>query len=327
MFSVSPETISLPIVRIAAVATRRSLCSRRDSGVRADGTEGAAALIAEHRPWFSTRRRHRPRLLRRVRRARTARSWVAEDDGEIVGWGEAEFDWVDRGGRRRPALGSSCPDRGAAASARRSSTRRRASLRDGARRAAPAGDAAGRAVRRAARLRRVASEGLSAVDPRTSTRRGSRRARPTGVRIVRLVTLLEAASHELHALYAEAAADMPADHPGDEPPARRVALGDARQARPRPRGQLRRARRRPSGRALVGRRRPSHAGAPSRSSPARRRAYRRRGLARVAKLAVVRLVRRRTGITRLFDGERLRERGHARDQRRARVRADRDVDE
>ncbi len=90
----------------------------------ADAEEGSA-LIAEHSPWFSTAAGTRHRLASVPPRARR-KIWVAEADGRIVGWGEAEFDWAteveDAGGvwvivhpdHRRRGLGSALFEQGAA---------------------------------------------------------------------------------------------------------------------------------------------------------------------------------------------------------------------
>ena len=53
---------------------------------------GAAALIDGNSPWLSTPAGHDHEVRTRPPRAKR-RSWVAEEEGEIVGWGEAEFEW------------------------------------------------------------------------------------------------------------------------------------------------------------------------------------------------------------------------------------------
>ena len=175
-----------------------------------DAEEGSA-LIAEHSPWFSTAAGTRHRLASVPPRARRA-IWVAEANGRIVGWGEAEFDWAtevdDAGGvwvvvhpeHRRRGLGSELFEHGV----RHLESHGAHELRSWA--DAENGPFLERRGFAPGRIER-----LSALDPRTvDTSRLDER--PDGVRIVPLAQLLDRLS-EVHALYTEAAADMPADNP------------------------------------------------------------------------------------------------------------------
>ena len=173
--------------------------------------EGASDLIAEHSPWFSTAEgtRHRRRA---VPPRAHLRYWVAEDAGRIVGWGEAEFDWAteveDVAGlwaivhpdHRRRGLGSALFERAA-----------EHLISHGARelRCWTEAESAPFLERRGFAPGR--SDRLSALDPRlVDTSRLS--TLPDGVRLVPLADLLDRLP-EVHALYTEASADMPADNP------------------------------------------------------------------------------------------------------------------
>ncbi len=140
------------------------------------------------------------------------RLWVAEDDGRIVGWGEAEFDWAteaeDVAGlwaivhpdHRRRGLGSALFERAAEHLTSHGARELRCwSEAESAPFLERRGFTPGR------------SDRLSALDPRVVDT--SRLAMlPDGVRIVSLAELLDRLP-EVHALYTEAAADMPADNP------------------------------------------------------------------------------------------------------------------
>lgn len=173
--------------------------------------DAASALIAQHSPWFSTPAglRHRDRAVppRAHRRA-----WVAERDGTVVAFGEAEFEWnterddvgalwlVVHPDRRRQGIGSALY--GGAVDHLTSSGAQE--LRTWA----AADDGADFVEHRGFTPTR--QERISAVDPR-SVDTARLRDLPEGVGIVPLAALLERLP-EVHAVYAEASADMPADH-------------------------------------------------------------------------------------------------------------------
>jgi len=249
-----------------------------------DAEEGSA-LVAEHSPWFSTAAGTRHRLASVPPRAQR-KIWVVEEAGRIVGWGEAEFDWAtevdDAGGvwvivhpdHRRRGLGSALFERGV-----------EHLTSHGARELRSWADSESGPFleRRGFVSGRV--ERLSALDPRVvDTARLDEP--PDGVRVVPLAELLDRLP-DVHALYAEAAADMPADNPETNVPFGEwldetignpdldrelsivVLVGDV-----------------PAALSWVHVDRPH--GLAEHDLTGTARAYRRRGLARLAKLAVVR---------------------------------------
>jgi GNAT superfamily N-acetyltransferase len=178
--------------------------------------EPAAALLAAQSPWLWTAGGIRHQLRALPERARR-KSWVAESDGELVGWGEAEFDWLterdDIGtvwvvvapDRRRRGLGSALFERGVAHV-----------LEHGARELRSWSLSDGDSFLEHRGFRRTRVERISAVDPRTVDTSALDEL-PAGVTLLPLSAL----SHrlpEVHPLYAEAAADMPADHPESNMP-------------------------------------------------------------------------------------------------------------
>jgi GNAT superfamily N-acetyltransferase len=260
--------------------------------------ESAAALIAEHSPWLQTAAGLRHRLAALPPRAQRE-TWVAEIGGEIVGWAEAEFDWTaeraDIGqawalvapSHRMRGYGSKLFERAAEhLTAREAGELRSWSFSEG------------EAFLERRGFTRARVERLSALDPRTVDT-SQLEALPAGVRIVRLEQLDERLP-EVHALFAEALADMPADHaetnlPFDEwltetigdPDLSRegsvVVLVDGRPA------------------ALSWVNVDGARGYAEQQLTGTARAQRRRGLARVAKLAVIRWCAE-AGIVRLATG-------------------------
>lgn len=173
--------------------------------------EAAAGLLAEHDPYLHTAAGLRHRLAALPPRARRA-TWVAEVEGAIVGLAEGEFDWTaeapDIGqvwvlvspSHRQRGYGSELFDRALEhVTAHKASEVRSWSF--------PEGDSF--LERRGFTRARV--ERLSAVDPRTVDTSPLESLAPD-VRIVALAALPDRLP-ELHALFTEALADMPADHP------------------------------------------------------------------------------------------------------------------
>jgi GNAT superfamily N-acetyltransferase len=259
--------------------------------------EAAAALIAEHTPWLQTAAGLRHREASLPPRARR-RTWVAEVDGAIVGWAEAEFDWVaeepDVGrvwavvapSHRRRGLGSQLFERAYAHDVEHGATEVRSwSFEESDRFLEARGFAKTRVER------------LSAVDPRTADT--SALDARTDVRVVPL-TAMQDRLPEVYALFTEALADMPSDHPetnlsydewltetlGDPDLSHEgsvVVLADDRPV------------------ALSWVNVDATRGVAEQQLTGTLRAYRRRGLARHAKLAVLRWCAEQ-GITRLATG-------------------------
>ena len=172
--------------------------------------ESAAALIAEHSPWLWTAAGSRHRLVAVPPRAHRA-TWVADVDGAVVGWSEAEFDWTAEAEgigqawtlvapeHRRRGLGAALFSRAVDHLTDHGAVELRTwSFPDGESFVEHRG------------FTRARDERLSAVDPRTVDT-SPLDALPAGVRVARLADLLDRLP-DVHALYAEAAADMPADH-------------------------------------------------------------------------------------------------------------------
>ena len=172
--------------------------------------ESGAALIAEYSPWLWTAAGLRHRLRALPERAHR-KTWVAEVDGEIAGWAEAEFDWTaerdDIGAvwalvsiaHRGRGLGSELFERGVAHLAAHGARELRSwSFPDG------------EAFLERRGFRRTREERISAVDPRTVDTTRIEELRDD-VRVVPLAALRDRL-REVHAVYVEAAADMPADH-------------------------------------------------------------------------------------------------------------------
>ena len=173
--------------------------------------EAGSDLVSEHSPWFSTAAGTRHHL-RSVPPRAQRRSWVAEDTGRIVGWGEAEFEWsteaADVAGlwaivhpdHRRRELGTSLFEQAV-----------EHLVSHGARELRCWSDAESAPFLERRGFTPGRSDRLSALDSRAVDT--SRLAElPDGVRIVPLAELLDRLP-EVHALYVEGAADMPADNP------------------------------------------------------------------------------------------------------------------
>jgi GNAT superfamily N-acetyltransferase len=147
-------------------------------------------------------------------------------------------------------------------------------------------------------FRRTRAERMSTIDPRTVDRRALDQL-PPGVRVVALREL-EQRLPEVHAVYAEAAADMPADHSVTNVPYDEwlvETIGDPDLARDGSAVVLVDDRIAALSWLKVDRRR----GLAEQELTGTARAYRRRGLARLAKLAVMRWAAA-NGITRVTTG-------------------------
>jgi GNAT superfamily N-acetyltransferase len=175
----------------------------------------AAALIAEHSSWFATPAGLCHRLRSLPSRARAAR-WVEERDGAVVGWCETEFEWTteaeDLAGlwaivhpeHRRGGVGSALFESGVDHA-----------LAHGARTLRSWSDEERSPFLERRGFEPTRNERMSALDPRTTDTSRLDVLRTAlgddGVRLVPLADLLERLE-EVHALYVEAAADMPSDN-------------------------------------------------------------------------------------------------------------------
>jgi GNAT superfamily N-acetyltransferase len=260
--------------------------------------EAAAALVAVNTPWLETAAGLRHRLATLPARAQRA-TWVADEDGAVVGYAEAEFDWVaeapDIGhvwalvdpAHRHRGIGGKLFER----AVDHVTTRGASELRSWS-----FSDPDGFLPRRGFAPTRV--ERLSAVDPRTvDTSRLE--SLPAGIQIAALGDL-EHRLQEVYGVFMESIADMPSDHPEtnlsyaewldeavDDPDLSRdgsfVVLIDDRPA------------------ALSWVKVDMARGFAEQEMTGTARAFRRRGLARLAKLAVLRWCAAK-GITRLATG-------------------------
>jgi GNAT superfamily N-acetyltransferase len=172
--------------------------------------DAAAKLIAENTPWLQTAAGLRHREASLPPRARR-RTWVVDVDGAVVGWGEGEFDWVaeqpDVGrvwvivapSHRRRGYGSELFGRAYAHVIEHGATEVRSwSFEESD------------SFLEARGFAKTRVERLSAVDPRTVDT--SKLDATTDVRIVPLAALQDRLP-EIYTLFTEALADMPADHP------------------------------------------------------------------------------------------------------------------
>jgi GNAT superfamily N-acetyltransferase len=177
----------------------------------------AAALLRELLPMSTTAERLVHRMHSRPERAQH-RAWVAEEEGEIVGWGQGRLEWAAdvtdvgavwvcvRPDRRRRGLGTALWER--AESHLRSHGARELFTYVGD---DPAGEhfVVGRGFEQAR------EDSLSALDPRTadtSSLAGLESALGArGLRAVPLSHVLDR-PRELHELFVRVLADVPADH-------------------------------------------------------------------------------------------------------------------
>jgi GNAT superfamily N-acetyltransferase len=173
--------------------------------------DAAASLVAVNTPWLQTGAGLRHRLATLPARAQRA-TWVADEGGSVVGYGEAEFDWVaeapDIGhvwalvdpAHRHHGVGAAMFER----AVDHLTTRGASELRSWS-----FSDPDGFLTRRGFAPTRV--ERLSAVDPRiVDTSRLE--SLPAGIRIAALRDL-EHRLHEVYEVFMQSIADMPSDHP------------------------------------------------------------------------------------------------------------------
>jgi GNAT superfamily N-acetyltransferase len=260
--------------------------------------EAAAALIALNTPWLQTAAGMRHRVTALPERARRA-TWVAETGGDVVGWAEGEFDWTaeaDDIGQLWAVVAPEHRRRGIGAELFERAFEH--VVAQGASEARSWSFAESDAFLEKRGFAQTRVERLSAVDPRTvdTSRLDSL---PTGIRIAPLAELGKR-RREIYELFVEALADMPADHPEtnlsfDE--WERETLGDPDLDREGSVVVLAEDRPASLSWVMVDRAR----GFAEQQLTGTARAYRRQGLARLAKLAVIRSCAA-IGVTRLATG-------------------------
>jgi GNAT superfamily N-acetyltransferase len=169
--------------------------------------EGVAALLRDG-PWLATPESlvHRARTL--PARAR-ARRWVAEEEGAIVGWAQIEFRWTTERDDVAEFWSFVRPDRrGAGIGSRLYELAAAHVIEHGARElGSGAWEEAGHRFLLRRGYERTREARLSALDPRAVDTSGL--ALPEGFRLVALADL-RGRERDLHALYMEAAVDVPA---------------------------------------------------------------------------------------------------------------------
>lgn len=146
-------------------------------------------------------------------------TWVAEHEGEIVAWSQGRFDWSAGEDLAEVWVGVAPDSRRQGIGGRMYDLGERHVLGHGARRLSTYvadHEEAGHRFAERRGFRKTRRERLSALDPRAAdlseldSLAAARAAE--GLRVVPLRDLLDR-RRELHALYAEAAADVPADEP------------------------------------------------------------------------------------------------------------------
>ncbi|HZB23367.1 MAG TPA: GNAT family N-acetyltransferase [Gaiellaceae bacterium] len=260
--------------------------------------DAAAALLAEHNPWLTTAAGLLHRNAKLPPRAHRA-VWVAELDGAIVGYGEAEFDWTAERtdvGQVWALVDPSRRARGLGSELLRVATEHVTAR--GATELRSWSFAEGDAFLERRGFSRAREERLSALDPRTIDTSAVDELAP-GVRVASLGEL-DDRRRDVYELFAEALEDMPADHPE-----RRFSfeefeaetLGDPDLSHAGSAVVLDGDR--PVALSFVGV--DGVRGVAEQHLTGTARSHRRRGLARVAKLAVIRWCAG-AGVTRLMTG-------------------------
>jgi GNAT superfamily N-acetyltransferase len=260
--------------------------------------ESAAALIALNTPWLQTAAGMRHSATALPERARRA-TWVAEGGAEVVGWGEAEFDWTAEADDIGQVWVVVAPEhRGRGIGAHLFDRAFEHVVAQGASEVRSWSFAKSDAFLEKRGFAQTRVERLSALDPRTvdTSRLDSP---PDGVRIEPL-GVLDGSRREVYELFVEALADMPADHPETnlsfhEWESETLADPDL----DREGSVVLLAEDRPVSLSWVTVDRAR--GLAEQQLTGTARAYRRRGLARLAKLAVIRWCAQH-GVTRLATG-------------------------
>jgi GNAT superfamily N-acetyltransferase len=260
--------------------------------------EAAAELIAVNTPWLQTAAGLRHRLATLPPRARRA-TWVAEDRGALVGYAEAEFDWVAERrdiGHVWALVDPAHRQRGLGSALFECALDHVTANGAGEIRSWSFADSDGFLEKRGFTPTRV--ERLSAVDPRTVDT-SALESLPVGI-VLAPMSELDHRLREVYELFMEAIADMPSDHPQTNLSYEEwltEALGDPDLSRQGSFVVL--ADDRPASLSWV--KVDPTRGFAEQELTGTARTYRRRGLARVAKLAVLRWCASQ-GITRLATG-------------------------
>ncbi|MGH3103604.1 MAG: GNAT family N-acetyltransferase [Gaiellaceae bacterium] len=185
---------------------------------RPEDAAGAAGAFRELLPHYLVNAELLVHWTSSVPERAQVRCWVAERDGEIVAWGEAELRWT----RADSGLGSlwvgvTPPARGAGLGARLYELAESHLVAQGAWKLDSSYDEGDEAARRFAEKRGFVptrTERLWTLDPREADLSElpelERRTRSAGFRLKTLGELLDRPA-DLHALYAEAHNDMPSD--------------------------------------------------------------------------------------------------------------------
>jgi GNAT superfamily N-acetyltransferase len=176
-----------------------------------EDADAVAGVLAENSPWLWTAARLLHRNATLPDRARRA-TWVAEDGGAIVGWAEAEFDWTAERrdvGQVWALVAPTFRGRGHGTGLFRVAIEHLSA--EGANELRTWSFPEGEAFVERRGFTRTRLERLSGLDPRTvdTSRLDSL---PPGVAVASVADLEDRLA-DVFALFVEALADMPADHP------------------------------------------------------------------------------------------------------------------